>query len=172
MTTSDPTDRDPADRDPGVGGPGDPDGRDDDLVAHLRALAAAADPVPGDLTLTARTALGLHGFDAALARLIESDDRELAGARSTAGASLLAFECDGCVIEVEVSGVADGVRLVGQAATDPPPSALALECPDTQATDVVVDDAGRFDVTSAPGPARLVLRYPERAPIVTDWVTL
>lgn len=148
---------------------------DEELLAHLRAVAAIIDPVPDEAVLAARSALAYLRMDAELAQLTfdsATEQKELAGVRAEpAGARLLTFQAGVSQVDVEV--VADGPRrrLVGQCL---PASQLevTIRRPDDEAT-IATDDLGRFVLEVPAGPISLRCTWPHTdQAIETAWVVI
>jgi hypothetical protein len=182
------TDQQPSSGQPGVGQPGvgqpsvgqqsadqqndgqPADPADDELIAHLRRVAAVADPVPEALLAAASAAFGLRELDVRVAELVRDS---AVGAPATAvrglGARLLSFEAADAVIECEVT--ARGVRrdvigqLVGAVA-----AALLAEVAGTGAVAARVDEDGRFSVSDLPaGLFRLRCSLVDGSTLMTSW---
>jgi hypothetical protein len=148
---------------------------DDRLLHDLGELIGRVDPVPPDVTLSARAALALRRFDAELAELLYDsalDPDALAGVRSATVSRLLTFEAAGVTVEVEVSPEGEGRRLVGQIV---PPGEARLVIRQTSGERATSADAlGRFAAEDlAPGPLsiRLEAELDGRTIVVeTGWI--
>ena len=148
--------------------------RDDELIEHLRTLAAQADPVPDLVTEAARAAFLLRRLDAELAELV-LDSAVDAGPVLVRGVEddsvrMLSFETASLSIEVQVTA-ADGTRsLLGQvsgASGDVEVETLAGR------STVPIDALGRFAVSDVPtGTVRLHLVADDGTPVTTSWVSL
>jgi hypothetical protein len=149
----------------------DPPAEDVALLASLRAVAAAVDPVPVDAVLAARSALAYLRLDAELAVLgFDSHQDQLAGLRAEqAAVRQLSFQTGAVEIELEI--VADGEhrQLIGQCIP-----AMVIEVtvrqPDGERT-ITTDDLGRFTTAITPGPVSLRCSWPSTDQAVeTTWV--
>jgi hypothetical protein len=158
--------------------PHDPSLDDDaELLASLRRMAKATDPIPSHVVELARAAFDWRTLDAELAELVlDSAEPELAAAagalvRSTGHARLLTFEASDLTIEVEVEEEGEKRLLRGQLL---PPVAAELVVQhaggDLHAT---ADADGRFTVEGvSSGPVRLRAVLAGRAPVETQWAAL
>jgi hypothetical protein len=148
----------------------------DELLAHLRDLAAAADPVPEDVTLAARSAIAWLNLDAELAELTldsDTEDKELSGVRSvgTLAARRIAFEAGDHAIDIEISGEGDELLVIGQCS---PAQVLDLVFHTLESSqELTTDDLGRFRLTISGRRLRIEARWPDaERPIITEWITL
>jgi hypothetical protein len=149
--------------------------RDDEaLLARLRAVGTAADPVPGTAVLAARSAFAYLRLDAALAALVHdsADLTEPTGVRADLLAvRQLSFYTDVAQVELEVVVEGPRRRLVGQCL---PATTLevVVRQPATEHT-VGTDDLGRFTVEVTPGPVSLRCAWPQTDQVVeTAWVSV
>jgi hypothetical protein len=147
---------------------------DDFLLAELRRVAAAADPVPGHVRLAAAAAITFRDPDAALAELVGDSSTGLGYETvraDRAGEQLLSYELDGTRAELEVTATGDGPVLTGQLIEAGGPDCELETAGGRQTVDV--DEYGRFLLTDLPaGPARLRFRSPAGRKIVTPWFLL
>ncbi|WP_432826850.1 hypothetical protein [Dactylosporangium sp. CA-092794] len=133
------------------------EGRDDELVAAVARVYAAADPPPARLLAAASAVLAWRRPDAALATLLVDSAvaGQAAGIRSASAESrMLSFAEGDTVVDVELV-VADGeIRLVGQVSR---PAAAPLEVRHRDGVWTGSTDAlGRFAVDGLPvGPLRI-----------------
>ena len=76
----------------------------DELLARLKSLTAALDPLPRDVADAARGSFSWQSIEAELAELVYDSvvDEELVGARG-GGARQLTFEAPGVTVELEVA---------------------------------------------------------------------
>ncbi|MQA85590.1 MAG: hypothetical protein GEV03_13420 [Streptosporangiales bacterium] len=149
---------------------------DDALLAELRDLFEAMDPVPAQVVAAAEASFTWRTIDAELAALVaDSAERPLAGVRSQvgqAGPRLLTFEGQGLLVEVEIDSVGTDRRLVGQL-VPPKPAEVEVRWPGGSLTRIA-DEVGHFTVDAVPqGPVSLVCRLADTAkPVATSWVTI
>ncbi len=147
---------------------------DDDrhLLARLRGVARAVDPVPANLVELGRAAFDMRTLDAELAALVLDSERPdlaaPAGAlvRGTGQPRLLTFETSDVTIEIEH----DERRLRGQLL--PPQAAVLVVQHAAGAVEASADADGRFalDGVSA-GPVRIRATLAGRPPIETAWTS-
>jgi hypothetical protein len=157
--------------------PDDPvDEGDDALLAHLRDLAAAADPVPEEVTLAARSAIAWLNLDAEIAQLtIDSDteDKELSGVRSvgTLASRQVSFESGEYVIDMEVNREDDLIKIIGQCS---PAQVVQVTLHTLEAShELTTDDLGRFRAELPGSRLRVEVRWPgAERPIITEWLTV
>jgi hypothetical protein len=158
---------------------------DDDLVAWLSQLAAAADPVPESLLGAARDAFGLREFDARVAELIRDSAVDVpATAVRGPGPRMLSFESAGLAVECEVTphdtrrdifcqlvgghASAVAVQVAGQAAGQ-----VAGQAAGQVAVTVGLDTDGCFGVRDLPaGPVRLRCHLTDGTTLVTSWAII
>jgi hypothetical protein len=150
----------------------------EDLSAELRALLAAADPVPDAAMAAARAAIGWRDVDSELAALVSDTaaDQELAHVRGGPPRILL-FRAGDLTVDLEVSadrGQAgqETVRLLGQ--LDPPGAAAVIVQSAAGSVHATADDQGRFSVQAPAGERlRVVIEPGEAGPAsaraVTEW---
>lgn len=148
---------------------------------RLAALIARIDPVPEHVVAAARAALSLRALDAELATLISDSAAEpvtaaVRGEPLTAlGAKpdirLLSFEASGARLDVEVTGLGGGFRIVGQIAGTEADSAVVED--GSSAHELPVDESGRFRVDGLTG-GRVRLRFltADGATVATTWISL
>ncbi len=157
--------------------PHDPSLDDEQLLASLRRMAKATDPIPSHVVELARAAFDWRTLDAELAELVlDSAEPELAAAagvlvRSAGQARLLTFETSDLTIEVEVEEEGAERRLRGQLL---PPQAAEMVVQHAGGDLIADADAdGRFTVEGvAAGPVRLRVTLAGRAPVETQWAAL
>jgi hypothetical protein len=129
---------------------------DDSLLADLRTIAAAADPVPDHVDELARGALATRHLDQLARRLADSAESPGLLTRDEPGRTrLLSFGTDAVTIELQVSDEGASLRLRGlvRGASGP----VTLEVRGGAAREADVDEAGFFSMP-APSPALLRLR--------------
>jgi hypothetical protein len=145
------------------------------LLGELRDAFSRAEPPPRSVVAAAKAAYALRALDAELALLIwDSEvDAPLATVRGPVGVDdprSMTFEVDALAVEVEVGPVASGRPMLGQLV--PPEGArVLLVRSDGEPGVLQADELGRFAVDALPpGPLRLRVERPGRAPVVTSWV--
>jgi hypothetical protein len=152
----------------GNGFPGD-DTQGDDLLAELRMLAAATDPVPPAALAAARSAIAWRTMDAELAELTAdtSAEPQLAGVRGAATPAMLTFEAAGLTVEVEVIDDGRTRRFLGQLVPTGPVE-VEIRHGGGRAT-LTADEVGRFAASGIiPGPVSIRCRTAS-AVVETDW---
>jgi hypothetical protein len=150
---------------------------DETLVADLRRVLSAADPVPEHVALAARIAIEWGALEAELAELVHDSavDEPLLAVRGDAGPRELTFEAPDLTIEIEAemesSEAGDSIRIVGQLV--PPQAAhVAIRIGD-EVVPVRADERGRFAaVRLTPGPLSLRCRLGDARVIETATLTL
>ncbi len=148
----------------------DDEARNDAVLAELRGLAAMHDPVPEEAIVAARSAIAWRTIDAELADLTadSSVQPELAGVRSLAAPTLLAFEASDFTVEVEILAQQDGSRrLLGQLVPSGPGTVEVRHRGGTVTG--VADDVGRFAASGVlAGPVSLRCSAGSQV-VETDW---
>lgn len=144
------------------------------LLAQLRSIFEAADPVPADALEIARASLSWRDPDLALAELVADSltNTPLVRSRRAGGPRLLTFEADGLTIEVEVAEDGDSRRLLGQLV--PPSRAEVVVRWANGHTNACADEIGRFTASAIPAGPVSFSCTPEHAtkPVVTSWVSI
>lgn len=149
---------------------------DDRLLAEIGDLLRRVDPIPGEVTLAARSALAWRNIDAELAELLHDsalDAEPLAGVRGSGGGwRALTFETpDGVTIEVEV-GVERSKRSLAGQISPAGAATVVVRLPGAEMP-VQVDELGRFQTNGLPpGPISLRCVLPDGRAIETGWVTI
>jgi hypothetical protein len=142
----------------------------DELLARLKLLTAALDPVPRRVVDAGRASFGWQSIDAELAELVYDSvvDEELVGARG-GSARQLTFEAPGVTIELEV---APGTgRVNGQLV--PPAEADVEVCHPHGTLSVRSDRLGHFRADGVPeGPISVRCRAAAGQAAHTDWVVV
>jgi hypothetical protein len=149
---------------------------DEQLLAELREVIAAVDPVPDHVVAAAEAALDWRTIDDELAELLHdsSQDPALAGVRSHAGARVLSFAGSEVRVEVEISGSGALRMLTGQ--LDPAGGARIEIRHADHVTTVAADERGRFTAADVP-TGSVSLRCHLDAPghpriIATPWLPI
>jgi hypothetical protein len=155
--------------------PGDPD--DDALVADLRRMLGAADPVPEHVRIAARVAIEWRTLEAELATLIHDSnvDEPVLAVRGDAGPRSLTFEAPELTIEIEAeiqsAGTAGSIRIAGQL-VPPQPAQIAVHNGDALVS-IRADDRGRFSAAGlAPGTLSLRCRLADARLVETTTLTI
>jgi hypothetical protein len=147
---------------------------DDPLLAELRRLAGVVDPIPDEVTVYAKAALGWRRIDAELAELLlDSRLEALTTTRSVSeSARSLTFRASDLDVDVELEPEDEAVSLLGQLA---PAGRAKIEAQRDDGTTVATADAdelGRFRLSLEPGArVRLIVRRESpAAPVETSWI--
>jgi hypothetical protein len=154
---------------------GEIDDQDLHVLATLRAVVQASDPVPTGLAERAKFAMSVAALEAEIAE-ITTTTTELAGVRSTQydRAGTITFSSDqlSAMITIEV---ADGTnaRLSGWVST----GSTHIELRERSRTqETTTDDAGRFTFSSVErGMVHLVMRlldHPQSRPVITPAIEI
>ena len=155
--------------------------RDNADLDNLRRIVGDVDPVPDEVFAAARAAIITRELDAELAALVADSaamedelrfDPVRTASTEAADTRLLSFDGGGVQVELEVSGQADQLMVVGQVigAAD---RGCVLEQADGRVHDVELDSLGRFLITGVTsGPARLRCRSASGGRVSTHWVWL
>jgi hypothetical protein len=150
---------------------------DEPVVAELRAIVAAVDPVPSLVAAAAKAALGWRRLDAELAELLSDsavDSGALALARGPgAPVRSVSFSAKGLTIDVEFHVDGDRRTLLGQLS---PPTATTIEvqrADDAETISAPADSFGRFRAQVAAGrPIRFRVLAGAAGPVETSWVSI
>ena len=155
--------------------------RDNADLDNLRRIVSDVDPVPDEVFAAARAAIITRELDGELAALVADSaamedelrfDPVRTASTEAADTRLLSFDGGGVQVELEVSGQADQLMVVGQVigAAD---RGCVLEQADGRVHDVELDSLGRFLITGVTsGPARLRCRSASGGRVSTHWVWL
>ena len=155
--------------------------RDNADLDNLRRIVRDVDPVPDEVVAAARAAIITRELDAELAALVADSaaiedelrfDPVRTASTEAADTRLLSFDGGGVRVELEVSGQADQLMVVGQVigAAD---RGCVLEQADGRVHEVELDSLGRFLITGVTsGPARLRCRSASGGRVSTHWVWL
>ena len=155
------------------------DDPDEALMADLRALFAAVDPVPPLVTETAKASLGWRRLDADLAELLSDsaleEERYALARGGEAPARAVTFSSGELTIDVEVHVDDPGRTLLGQL-SPAAPATIEIQTMADGPVSAQADRLGRFRVRLPSGGAiRLrVLAADRRAgpPVETSWITV
>jgi len=133
------------------------DEADLEILAEIRDLFQAADPMPPDLPERIRFSLALRDLEIEVARLVEEDQQMLA-VRGPEQSRTITFDSDSLTIMIRIDQNRDGTaRVDGWLA---PPQRREIEVKTTAGSlDAASDEQGRFALASVPrGTAQLVVR--------------
>jgi hypothetical protein len=148
---------------------------------NLRRIVSDVDPVPDEVFTAARAAITTRDLDAELAALVADSaavedelrfDPVRTASTEASDARLLSFDGGGIRVELEVSGPADQLTVVGQliGAAD---RRCVLEQADGRVREIELDSLGRFLISGvSSGPARLRCRSASGDRVSTHWVWL
>jgi hypothetical protein len=155
--------------------------KDNADLDNLRRIVRDVDPVPDEVFAAARAAIITRELDAELAALVADSaamedelrfDPVRTASTEAADTRLLSFDGGGVRVELEVSGPADQLMVVGQV-TGAADRGCVLEQADGRVHDVELDSLGRFLITGVTsGPARLRCRSASGGRVSTHWVWL
>jgi hypothetical protein len=137
------------------------DETDLEILAEIRDLFQAADPMPPDLPERIRFSLALQDLEIEVARLVEEDQAMLA-VRGPEQSRTITFDSDSLTIMIRIDQNRDGTaRVDGWLA---PPQRREIEMKTTADTlSAPSDEQGRFAFTRVPrGTAQLVVRPAEQ----------
>jgi hypothetical protein len=144
---------------------------DDRLERELRRAVERFDPVPPQLVRGAVAAYAWRTIDAELAELVYDSLTTTAGVRGAEQPRLLTFQAPGLTVELQVTDLAAGSRLIGQL-TPAVAAEVAVRWADRDLA-TTADELGRFMLDSpGSGPLRLRCQLPgQAAPVVTEWIS-
>jgi len=131
------------------------------ILADIRDLFQAADPMPPDLPERIRFSLALRDLEVEVARLA-AEDREMLAVRGPEQTRTITFDSDSLTIMIRIDQNRDGTaRVDGWLA---PPQRREIELKTAGgALDTASDERGRFAFASVPpGTAQLVVRPAEQ----------
>jgi hypothetical protein len=134
---------------------------DDALLATIRRLFEAVDPMPADLPERIKFMFALRQLDAEVARLVRADDEARLAVRGPEESRTITFDSDSLTIMIRIDvGPGEGVRVDGWLA---PPQCRRVEMRTADGSIVVMADmAGRFVFADVPrGTARVIVHAPE-----------
>jgi len=141
-------------------GEGGPSGADD-LLADIRGLFEAIDPMPVDLPGRIRLALALRELDAEIADFASAADELALAARGTEESRTITFDSDSLTIMIRVDANPDGTARIDGWIAPPHPRLVEIKMPNKALT-AIADELGRFVFDSVPrGAARLIVKPPE-----------
>jgi hypothetical protein len=132
------------------------------ILAELRDMFQAADPMPPDLPERIRFSLALRGLEVEVARLAAEEEQPLVAARAAEQSRTVTFDSDSLTIMIRIDSNDDGTaRIDGWLA---PSQCREIEMKTTADTlSVVSDEQGRFAFASVPrGTVQLMVRPAEQ----------
>ena len=138
------------------------DEADLEILAGIRDLFQAADPMPDDLPERIRFSLALRDLEIEVARLAAEEDQQLLAVRGPEQSRTITFDSDSLTIMIRIDQNRDGTaRVDGWLA---PPQCREIELKTTGgALDAASDSQGRFAFASVPqGTAQLIVRPAEQ----------
>jgi hypothetical protein len=136
------------------------DDGDFEILADIRDMFQAADPMPPDLPERIRFSLALRDLEIEVARLVE-EDRAMVAVRGPEQSRTITFDSDSLTIMIRIDQNRDGTaRVDGWLA---PPQRREIELKTSGgALDAASDEQGRFAFARVPqGTAQLVVRPAE-----------
>jgi hypothetical protein len=146
---------------------------------NLRRIVRDVDPVPDEVFAAARAAIITRELDAELAALVADSaamedelrfDPVRTASTDAANTRLLSFDGGGIRVELEVSGQAHQLMVVGQV-IGAEERGCGLEQADGRVHELELDSLGRFLITGVmSGPARLRCRSVSGGRVSTPWV--
>lgn len=134
------------------------------LLASIREMVQATDPMPADLPERIRFSLALRDLEVEVARLAAEEGEPVVAARGPEQSRTITFDSDSLTIMIRIEANQDGTaRLDGWLA---PPQRREIEMKTAADTySVTSDEQGRFAFARLPrGPAQLVVRPGEPGP--------
>jgi len=138
------------------------DEADLEILADIRDLFQAADPMPPDLPERIRFSLALRDLEIEVARLAAEEDRQVLAVRGPEQSRTITFDSDSLTIMIRIDLNRDGTaRVDGWLA---PPRRREIEVKTTAGSlSAASDEQGRFALASVPrGTAQLVVRPAEQ----------
>jgi len=138
------------------------DESDLEILAEIRDLFQAADPMPPDLPERIRFSLALRGLEIEVARLTAEEDLPVLATRAVEQSRTVTFDSDSLTIMIRIDLNTDGTaRVDGWLA---PSQRREIEMRTTADTlSVVSDEQGRFAFSSVPrGIVQLVVQPAEQ----------
>lgn len=128
-----------------------------ELLAGIREIFQAADPMPADLPERIRFAVSLRDTEIELARLAEQE-LSAAGARGTEQSRTVTFDSDSLTVMIHIDPNDDGTVRVDGWLAPPGPREVELKTADDPLL-VSADEQGRFAFGRVPrGTAQLIVR--------------
>jgi hypothetical protein len=137
------------------------DDTDLEILAEIRDMFQAADPMPPDLPERIRFSLALRDLEFEVARLAAEEDQQLLAVRGPEQSRTITFDSDSLTIMIRIDQNRDGTaRVDGWLA---PPQRREIELKTTAGSlSAASDEQGRFAFARVPqGTAQLVARAAE-----------
>ena len=134
------------------------------VLAELRDMFQAADPMPPDLPERIRFSLALRDLEVEVARLVADEEQELLAARGPEQSRTITFDSDSLTIMIRIDLNRDGTaRVDGWLA---PAQSREIEMKTAAGTlSVASNRQGRFAFAAVPrGTAQLIVRPAEPGP--------
>jgi hypothetical protein len=139
------------------------DGTDLALLAGIRELYQAADPMPADLPERIRFSLALPDLEYEVALLSAGEDQRLLAARGAEQSRTITFDSDSLTIMIRIDANSDGTARMDGWLAPPQRRRIDLRLADGTLL-AVADDNGRFVFGRVPrGSAQLIVRADEEA---------
>jgi len=133
------------------------DDADLEILAEIRDMFQAADPMPSDLPERIRFSLALRDLEIEVARLVE-EDREVLAVRGPEQSRTITFDSDSLTIMIRIDQNRDGTARVDGWLAPPLRREIELKTA-TGSLSGASDEHGRFAFASVPpGTAQLVAR--------------
>jgi hypothetical protein len=133
------------------------DDTDLEILAEIRDMFQAADPMPSDLPERIRFSLALRDLEIEVARLVE-EDREVLAVRGPEQSRTITFDSDSLTIMIRIDRNRDGTARVDGWLAPPLRREIELKTV-TGSLSAASDEQGRFAFASVPqGTAQLVAR--------------
>jgi hypothetical protein len=134
------------------------DDTDLEILAEIRDMFQAADPMPSDLPERIRFSLALRDLEIEVARLVAEEDQRVLAVRGPEQSRTITFDSDSLTIMIRIDQNRDGTaRVDGWLA---PPLRREIELKTAGGSlSAASDEQGRFAFASVPqGTAQLVAR--------------
>ena len=132
------------------------------VLAGIREMFQAADPMPADLPERIRFSLALRDLEVEVARLAAEEDRQAVTARGAEQSRTITFDSDSLIIMIRIDSNKDGTaRVDGWLA---PPQRREIEIKTAAGSlNAASDEEGRFAFARVPpGTAQLIVRPAEQ----------
>jgi hypothetical protein len=147
---------------PPAAGSWPPDGRLDDtdleILAGIRDLFQAADPMPTDLPERIRFLLALRDLEIEVARLAAEEDQQVLAVRGPEQSRTITFDSDSLTVMIRIDQNRDGAARVDGWLAPPQRREIELKTSGGSLT-TASDEQGRFVFASVPqGTAQLIVR--------------